>query len=48
MYLNSYVTFGDGDKIKIIERGKLESLGLPCLNNVLLIVSLTANLISKL
>jgi hypothetical protein len=40
------VTFGDGAKGKIKGVGKLDSPGVPELNNVLLVKGLTANLIS--
>jgi len=45
-YATSYVTFGDGAKGKIIGIGNLVSEGFPRLDNVLLVKSLTTNLIS--
>jgi hypothetical protein len=45
-HTTSYVTFGDGAKGKIKGVGKLDSPGVPELNNVLLVKGLTANLIS--
>lgn len=45
-YTNSYVTFGDGAKVRIKGMGKLIYPSLPSLDNVLLIEGLTSNLIS--
>lgn len=45
-YSNAYVTFGDGVKGRIKGIGKLVYLGLPSLENVMLVEGLTANLIS--
>jgi hypothetical protein len=45
-HTTSYVTFGDGAKGKIKGVGKLDSSGVPELNNVLLVKELTSNLIS--
>ncbi|KAI5444798.1 hypothetical protein KIW84_013178 [Lathyrus oleraceus] len=42
----SHVTFGDGAKGEIKGTGKLDCLGVPRLNKVLLVKGLTANLIS--
>ncbi|KAI5409934.1 hypothetical protein KIW84_055406 [Lathyrus oleraceus] len=42
----SHVTFGDGEKGEIKVTGKLDCLGVPKLNKVLLVEGLTANLIS--
>ncbi|KAI5436288.1 hypothetical protein KIW84_022671 [Lathyrus oleraceus] len=42
----SYVTFGDGAKGEIKGIGKLECLGAPKLDNILLVKGLTSNLIS--
>lgn len=45
-YSNSYITFGDGARGRIKGTHKLFSLGFPCLDDVLLIEGLTANLIN--
>ncbi|WJX19410.1 hypothetical protein P8452_09112 [Trifolium repens] len=45
-YTTSYVTFGDGAKGEIKGIGKLHNIGLPKLDNVLLVKGLKANLIS--
>ena len=45
-YLTSFVTFGNGANGEINGIGKLLCTGLPRLNDVLLVKSLTANLIS--
>lgn len=42
---NSYVTFGDGARGKIVGKGKLDYPGLPSLTDVMLVEGLTANLI---
>ncbi|XP_028957459.2 uncharacterized protein [Malus domestica] len=40
------VTFGDGKKAKVLGEGTVKAPGLPALHNVLLVESLTANLMS--
>jgi hypothetical protein len=45
-YSNSYVTFGNGAKGRIKGISKLVSPGLPCLDDVLLVEGLAANLTS--
>ena len=45
-YSSSFVTFGDGAKGKIKGIGKLVRYGSPCMDDVLLVEGLTANLIS--
>lgn len=45
-YSTGYVTFKDGAKCEIKGVGRLACTGLPSLDNVLLVKSLTANLIS--
>jgi hypothetical protein len=45
-YAKSYVTFGNGDKGKIVDIEDIVSEGSPRLNNVLLVKGLAANLIS--
>jgi len=46
IYLNSHVTFGNGEKGKILGSGNLIDSDLPNLNNVLLVKGLNINLIS--
>lgn len=46
LYSNNYVTFVDGAKRNIIGKGKLDYLGLPSINIVLLIKGLTTHLIN--
>lgn len=46
LYSNSYVTFGDGAKGKIRGKEKLDCLGLPCLDDMLLIKGLISNIIN--
>jgi len=46
IYLNSHVTFGNGEKGKILGSGNLIDADLPNLNNVLLVKGLTFNLIT--
>lgn len=45
-YANSYVTFGDGTRGRITGISKLVSADLPCLDDVLLVEGIIANLIS--
>lgn len=45
-YFNSFVTFGDGSKGKIIRTRKLDYPSLPRLDDVLLVEGLTTNIIS--
>lgn len=45
-YSNSYVTLCNGDKGNIIEKGEMDYLCLPCLDDVLLVKGFTINLIS--
>lgn len=45
-YSNRYVTFGDGTIVRINGISKLISPNLPCLDGVLLVEGLTANLIN--
>lgn len=45
-YTNSYVTFGDGTKGKIVGKGKLVYPGIPNLEYILLVGGLTTNIIS--
>lgn len=42
-YTNSYVTFGDGAKGNIMGKGKLDYLGLPNLEDVMLVEGMTTN-----
>lgn len=45
LYSNRYVIFGDGTRGRIKGIGKLVRSDLPCLDGVLLVEGLTANLI---
>lgn len=44
-YSNSYVTFGDGGRGKVLDKSRLNYSGLSCLKYVLLVDGLTINLI---
>ncbi|XP_068323079.1 uncharacterized protein [Pyrus communis] len=43
---NGAVTFGDGKRARIVGKGEIKTLGIPCLKNVMLVDGLKANLIS--
>ncbi|XP_048429858.1 uncharacterized protein LOC103964768 [Pyrus x bretschneideri] len=43
---NGAVTFGDGKRARIVRKGEIKTLGIPCLKDVMLVDGLKANLIS--
>lgn len=45
-YSNNYVTFNEGANGKTVGKVKVDYLGVPCLNGVLLVDGLTTHLIS--